>query len=272
MRIQNKSNWAFTLVELAVVLAIVGLLAATLLPVRARTAAGSARITCANNLKQIGVAFKNWAADNSNRFPMTVSSSQGGPYQQTAYANSAAYFGAPVMCQVFSVMSNELVTPQILVCPSDSRTPHTNFMVATNGTSSPMGIALNNSKISYWLGVNASDNNPRMLLCGDRNIDVGLSDGAPGGAIVTRAAGSTTSVNNAGYGATGTNWYALGTNGTVANPVVPGWTPSVMHQGAGNLLLVNGSVQQANSAGLRQLLSDTGDTTINPGPNNCLFP
>jgi hypothetical protein len=263
---------ALTFIEFVVVLGVVAVLGITLLPAMARTIAGSARITCADNLKQIGLAFNTWAADQSGRYPMAVSSSQGGPYQQTAYATAGAYFGAMVMCQVFSTMSNELVTPKILVCPSDSRIAHTNFTVATNGMSVPAGVALDNSKISYWLGKDATSSNPRMLLCGDRNIDVGLSDSYPGGSIVTWTATSTTSGVNAGYGATGTNWYALSTNGTVANPVVPGWTPAVMHQGQGDVLLVDGSVQQLNSAELRQVLTNSGDTTATPGRNTCLFP
>ncbi|HEX8463058.1 MAG TPA: prepilin-type N-terminal cleavage/methylation domain-containing protein [Abditibacterium sp.] len=48
---------AFTLVEMLVVLAIVGLLAAILLPVVSRARASARTSTCASNLRQIGQAL-----------------------------------------------------------------------------------------------------------------------------------------------------------------------------------------------------------------------
>ena len=48
------------------------------------------RIQCVNNLKQVGLAFRIWAGDNQDKYPTTL-----------------------------NVMSNELSTTKILVCPSD---------------------------------------------------------------------------------------------------------------------------------------------------------
>ena len=58
-----KRRRAFTLVEMLVVIAIVGLLAALLFPVFARARANARRATCASNLKQIGVALGLYAQD-----------------------------------------------------------------------------------------------------------------------------------------------------------------------------------------------------------------
>jgi general secretion pathway protein G len=60
---------AFTLVELLAVIAIIGVLAAIILPVvnRVRKAARSA--VCIKNLQNIGVAFQLYAADNRDLFP-----------------------------------------------------------------------------------------------------------------------------------------------------------------------------------------------------------
>jgi len=59
----------------------------------------------------------------------------------------------------FQVMSNELSTPKVIVCPSDTRSAATNF---TTGFS--------NTNVSYFVGVDAEEGKTQMLLVGDRNI------------------------------------------------------------------------------------------------------
>lgn len=54
---------AFTLVELIVVVAILGILAAILLPVFNRTRCSESGSTCRSNLKQIALAWTQYAAD-----------------------------------------------------------------------------------------------------------------------------------------------------------------------------------------------------------------
>jgi prepilin-type N-terminal cleavage/methylation domain-containing protein/prepilin-type processing-associated H-X9-DG protein len=55
----------FTLVELMVVVAMVGLLASTLAPSMARTKPNSASFQCQNNLRQLAFAWKMYADDNN---------------------------------------------------------------------------------------------------------------------------------------------------------------------------------------------------------------
>ena len=55
----------FTLVELLVVVAMVGLLATMLAPTMARTQPNTAAFQCQNNLRQLAFAWKMYADDNN---------------------------------------------------------------------------------------------------------------------------------------------------------------------------------------------------------------
>ena len=62
----------------------------------------------------------------------------------------------------FGVMSNELTTPKIVICPADSggnRHEATNFFMITG-----RGDFFNNKRISYFVGVDADETKPSMLL------------------------------------------------------------------------------------------------------------
>src|SRR5262245_11633061 len=85
---------AFTLIELLVVIAIIALLAALLLPVLNQGEVRARRLQCVNNLKEAGIAFHTFAHDHNGKFPMQLSSRDGGAQEfvQSAYLVSGEFY------------------------------------------------------------------------------------------------------------------------------------------------------------------------------------
>lgn len=266
MKQPNKK--AFTLIELLVVIAIIAILAAMLLPALAAAKKKAQKISCVNNLKQVGLAFRIWEGDNNDRYPMAVPASSGGASDYLAhYGATGANPAINNPGMAFMVMSNELSTPKVIFCPSDNiHTAGDGY--ATNftfqdvlGIPTPIGAALAQpgkvTKISYFINGDATEVDPQMVMSGDSNI------------------GNQSTANNAPsswrFGSTAAAPLAsapppqqlLAAAFSTANNAWA-WTASDFHQKSGNLQMADGSVQQASISGLHDYLRNSTNTVAQP--------
>ena len=137
---------------------------------------------------------------------MSVSVTNGGVMELT---------GGLEAWKTFLVMSNELSTPKIFMCPED-----TEHFSATN-----FSVGFSAQNISYFIGLDADESNPQILLSGDDNFAVG---GVP---------------------------VKSGRLDLTANTPVT-WT-AARHHFAGNIAVADGSVQQLSQNELKHAIQQT---------------
>ena len=164
---------------------------------------------CESNLKQIGVTFRTWDGGYNSLYPMLYYTNADG---------SAKYADGSNVFRYFQVMSNQLNNPKILTCPSDKRGWARDFE------------HLKNQNISYFVGLQADETWPSMLLSGDRNLVTNGVDVVPGLVIIRPD--------------TKVDWSAK------------------MHNLTGNFGLADGSVQKGSSRTFQMFINNAGTNMI----------
>ena len=159
----------------------------------------SNRINCISNLKQVGLAMRMWSNDNGDQFPWQVSCETNGTLEFAESTNVSLHFLA---------ISNELTSPKILACTSDEKVSRESDWTK-----------LNNTHLSYFVGLDSNEAFPQTILSGDRNII--------GGVLASNGIMRMGATNQAGWG-------------------------TDLHKRQGNIGLGDGSAQQFSEGSLRK--------------------
>ena len=214
MKLNQRANRqsGLTAIEVLIVVVTLCLLAFLLLALPVPRASSKAPLTaCGSQLKQVALAQIVWANDNESTIFLAQVSTNARGFRELLSPTTLPHY--------FQSLSNELVSPRILTCPSDTRKPANDFE------------SLTTNHLSYFLNMDARpvavtstvpDAETSNVLHGDRHITFSP---AARGQIVT-----------------------LTTNLSLR------WTRKKGHGIIGNIALADGSVMKATDRDLAEYL------------------
>jgi len=149
-RVLGRNIDAWTRLEVIAIIALLVTACSFLALWLAKAKFVTVKLTCANRLDRIGIAFTDYDSSHNGLYPMKVSPVQGGTAEFTS--------SGMLTYKHFQILLGNGITPSFYVCPQDRRKASASLQ------------SLANSNISYFVGLGAQSEIPDSILAGDRNV------------------------------------------------------------------------------------------------------